>query len=118
VADIIGVNASHIANIEGNKRKPSMFVLSKIASLINVDMRAMYILVWPEAGELVGQTEQTTQIDAWPLFSENHSVLRRWSVSNSEMRFLRRFNQLGVVARPESYLFVLNSVRQAIAPRE
>jgi transcriptional regulator with XRE-family HTH domain len=117
-AAIIGVNASHITNIERDKRKPSMLVLSKIASLMNVDARAMYILIWPEAGELLGQTEQPTRIDAWPLFSRNHSLLRRWSVTSSEMRFLRRLNQLGVVTRPGSYLFVLNSVRQAIAPRK
>jgi transcriptional regulator with XRE-family HTH domain len=118
VAAIIGVNASHIVNIEGNKRKPSMFVLSRIASLINVDARAMYVLVWPEAGELIGQMEQPTRIDAWLLFSGNRSVLRRWSVSNSEMCFLKQLNQLGVVTKPTSYFFVLNSVRQAIAPRE
>jgi transcriptional regulator with XRE-family HTH domain len=118
VAALIGVNASHIANIEGNKRKPSIFVLSRIASLINVDARAMYLLVWPEASELVGKTEHPTRIDAWRLFSGNRSVLRRWSVSNSEMRFLRQLNQLGVVTKPTSYFFVLNSVRQAIAPRE
>lgn len=55
---------------------------------------------------------------SWSLFSENHSVLRRWEVSSSELRFLKRLNQLGVVTRPKCYLFVLNSVRQAIAPRE
>jgi transcriptional regulator with XRE-family HTH domain len=115
VAAIIGVNASHIANIEGNIRKPSMFLLSRIASLIDLDAREIYVLVWPEARELIGQTDRPRRIDAWPLFSKNRSLLRRWSVSDSEMHFLKQLSQLGIVTKPRSYLFVLNSVRQAIA---
>jgi transcriptional regulator with XRE-family HTH domain len=66
VATLIGVNASHIANIERNKRKPSMLVLSRIASLINVDARATYVLLWPEAKELIAQRKSPTRIDPLP----------------------------------------------------
>ncbi len=115
VAAIIGVKASHIAYIEWNKRKPSLPVLPKIASLINMDARVAFVLVHPEAKPLVGQTREPARKDAWLLFSSDHSVLQHWAVTPAEMRFLKRLRQLGVVAKPGSYLFVLNSIRPAIA---
>jgi transcriptional regulator with XRE-family HTH domain len=117
VAGMIDVKASYIAYIESNKRKPSLPVLLKLAAIMSIDPLVAFVLAHPEAKTLVGQIEEPERKDAWQLFSRDRLVLQRWVVDPSEMRFLRRLSQLGVVAKPGSYLFFLNSVRQAVALR-
>ena len=48
VAAIIQVKASHIAYIEWNKRKRSLAMLRRIASLMDTDAREAFVLVHPE----------------------------------------------------------------------
>ena len=78
---IVGVDAAYIAFIESSKRRPSLAVLLKIVSLINMDAREAFVLVYPEAKTLVGQTIEPVRKDAWRRFSTDHSVLQRWAIS-------------------------------------
>jgi transcriptional regulator with XRE-family HTH domain len=61
---ILGVNAAHVAFIESSMRRPSLPVLLKIASLINMDAREAFVLAYPEAKTLVGQTIEPVRKDA------------------------------------------------------
>jgi transcriptional regulator with XRE-family HTH domain len=114
LAKILGVQASYLSYIEQNKRKPSLPLLLKAAFTIGIDAREAFLLVHPECESFVGPPKKTMQEDAWTRFSSNRRVLLRWRVTRSEMLFLKRLNTLGIVTDPRSFLFVLNSVRQAL----
>jgi len=114
LAKILGVQGSYVSYIEQNKRKPSLPLLLKAASTIGIDAREAFLLVHPECESFVGPSRKTVRENAWTRFSSNRRVLLRWRVTRSEMLFLKRLNTLGTVTDPRSFLFVLNSVRQAL----
>jgi transcriptional regulator with XRE-family HTH domain len=114
LAKILGVQASYVSYIEQNKRKPSLSLLLRVASTIGIDAHEAFLLVHPECESFVGPWRKTVREDAWARFSSNRRVLLRWRVTRSEMLFLKRLNTLGTVTDPRSFLFVLNSVRQAL----
>ena len=114
LAKILGVQASHVSYIEQNRRTPSLSLLLRAASTIGIDAREAFLLVHPECESFVGPPRKTVQEDAWTRFSNNRRVLLRRRVTRSEMLFLMRLNTLGIVRDPRTFLFVLNSVRQAL----
>jgi transcriptional regulator with XRE-family HTH domain len=114
LAKILGVQESYVSYIEQNKRKPSLSLLLKAASTIGIDAREAFLLVHPEYESFLGTERKTKREDAWRRFSGNRRVLLRWRVTRSELLFLKRLNTLGTVTDPRSFLFVLNSVRQAL----
>jgi transcriptional regulator with XRE-family HTH domain len=116
-AKILGVQASYVSYIEQNKREPSLSLLLRVASTIGIDAREAFLLVHPECESFVGPSKKIVREDAWTRFSSNRRVLLRWRVTRSEMLFLKRLNTLGIVSDPRSFLFVLNSVRQALQKR-
>ena len=114
LAKILGIEASYVSYIEQNKRKPSLSLLLRAASTIGIDAREAFLLVHPECESFVGPSRKTVREDAWARFSNNRRILLRWRVSRPEMLFLKRLKTLGTVTDPRSFLFVLNSVRQAL----
>jgi putative transcriptional regulator len=114
LAKSLGVQASYLSYIEQNKRRPSLSLLLRVASTIGIDAHEAFLLVHPECESFVGPSRKTVREDAWTRFSSDRRVLLRWRVTRSEMLFLKRLNTLGIVTDPSSFLFVLNSVRQAL----
>ena len=114
LAKILDVKASYISYIEQDKRKPSLSLLLEAASTIGIDAREAFLLVHPECESFVGPSRKAVRKDAWTIFSSNRKVLGRWRVTRPELRFLKRLKTLGNVTDPRSFLFVLNSVRQAL----
>jgi len=117
----VGVKASHIAYLEGGKRRPSLPLIKRIANALGLDRRELLFLSHPESKDLVGSLDRpgaTKPGDSWKRFSSNRALLRRLQVTPAEFRLLRQVSLLEHVSSYQHFVFVLNSVRQAAVPND
>jgi len=115
----LGVKASHIAYLENGRRRPSLSLLRRIADVLGLDKETIFLLAHPEAKYLLsdrtadeGKAERPDH--AWRKFAADRALLNRNRVKPSELRVLRQVSTLGPISSPRHFLFVLNSIRQAV----
>ena len=118
LAEQVGVKASHIAYIENGFRRPSLSLLRRLADTLGLDPREMLLLAHPEAKYLIGDVRVRKQRkgEVWRRFASNRGLLRRHSVTASELRVLRQVSLLQDVTSPGHFFFILNSIRQSAEP--
>jgi transcriptional regulator with XRE-family HTH domain len=111
----VGVKASHIAYIEGDRRKPSLPLLRKLVSVLGLNRQEMLFLTYPDAKFLIDDETRVSNRGkgAWEQFTANRALLRRHGVTREELKVLKEVNLLQHVASPRHFLFVLNAIRQA-----
>jgi transcriptional regulator with XRE-family HTH domain len=113
----VGVKASHIAYIEGNRRKPSLSLLRKLVLVLGLDRREMLFLSYPDAKFLIDDATKSgaakREKDAWGQFTSNRAMLKRHGITRGELQVLKEVSLLQHVSSPRHFLFVLNAIRQA-----
>lgn len=114
----VGVKPAHIAYIEGNRRRPSLGLLSRIADALGFDRQKLFILAHPEASLLITPKRQakasSAKDEAWRRFTQDKPLLARHQIKAKELEILSQVNLLGKVSAPRNYLFILNAIRQAM----
>ena len=114
LATVVEVKASHIAYIEGNRRRPSIALLRRLVEALGLDRREALLLAHPDARYLIDAPPRLKQSSTgWKEFAANHALLRRHEVTPAELRILKEVSLLERVANPQHFLFILNSIRQA-----
>ena len=118
LAHRLGVKASHIAYLEAGRRRPSLSLLGRLADVLGLKKESLFLLAHPEAGELIGAHREPAKREdrrqAWRSFVANKALLARHAVKPRELQVLSHINLLGEVAAPRHFLFILNSIRQAV----
>jgi len=118
IAAKLGVKPAHIAYLELDHRRPSLSLLNRIAEVLDLDRERLILLSHPEARSFFNSAkkpEETRPRDqAWRDFKRNKGVLNRYKVSKTELQVLSQVALLGRVTTPRSFLFILNSIRQAV----
>ena len=119
----LGVKASHIAYLEAGRRRPSLSLLSRLADVLGLKKEPLFLLAHPEARELIGAERAPARRNedrkqAWRSFVANKVLLARHAVKPRELQVLSHINLLGEVAAPRHFLFILNSIRQAVEEEE
>ncbi len=114
----LGVKASHVAYLENGRRRPSLSLLSRIAETLELDKQRLFLLAHPEAQWIVGERREASPAkrreDAWRKFAGDRGTLARHKVTERELKVLKTVNMLGRVSSPNQFLFILNSIRQAV----
>ncbi|MGH7001488.1 MAG: helix-turn-helix domain-containing protein [Stellaceae bacterium] len=112
------VQAAHIAYLELDRRRPSLSLLSRIAQVLDLDRERLILLSHPEARSFLNvrpKAEPARRLDhAWREFKANKGTLARHQVSRKELQVLSKVALLGKINEPRSFLFILNSIRQAV----
>ncbi len=120
LAKKLGIQASYVAYIENNQRRPSLPLVKRIALVLNLDAKEMFFLSHPEAKDLVGERavakSRREDADPWRQFLANRGLLRRHRVTAPEIRMLKQVSLLTDVSNPRDFLFILNTLRQAAEP--
>jgi transcriptional regulator with XRE-family HTH domain len=114
LAQKLGVEPSHVAFIESGRRKPSLKLLAPLADILGLDRQNLLILAHPEAEELITPTKPETPAKiypSWRRFVENHELLRRYNVTDRELRALESLNLLGTVHSAKEFLVILTLIR-------
>jgi transcriptional regulator with XRE-family HTH domain len=122
VAAKLGVKPAHIAYLELDHRRPSLSLLGRIADVLDLDRERLILLSHPEARSFISGARKPEAVlprdQAWRDFKRNKSVLSRYKVSKKELQVLSQVALLGRVTTPRSFLFILNSMRQAVEDEE
>jgi transcriptional regulator with XRE-family HTH domain len=121
LARLVGVKGSHIAYIEGNRRKPSLPLLRKIADVLGLNRRELLFLTHPEARNLVGDLDgrpAKAPTNSWRVFAANRALHKRHKITPGELKLLRQVSLLENVNHPSHFIFILNSIRQAAAAQD
>jgi|YelNatPaOPRAMG01_1025707.scaffolds.fasta_scaffold12008_3 transcriptional regulator with XRE-family HTH domain len=113
----LGVKASHVAYLENGRRRPSLLLLGRLANVLGLEKEPLFLLAHPEARALLGDHQAASPArpdNAWRRFLADRALLARYKVTPREVRVLKQVNLLGRVSSPRQFLFVLNSIRQAV----
>ncbi len=114
----LGVKPAHVAYLETDRRRPSLGLLSRIATVLGIDREKLFSLAHPEASSLVAACAKPKHVvakdQAWKEFRYNKALLARHQVRPRELQVLAQVNLLGKVTAPRNFLFILNAIRQAV----
>jgi transcriptional regulator with XRE-family HTH domain len=114
----LGVKASHVAYLENGRRRPSLSLLARLADTLELNKQRLFLLTHPEAEGIIGARAETSPAkkadNAWRKFAGNRGMLARHKVTDQELKVLQKVNMLGRVSAPSQFLFILNSIRQAV----
>ena len=113
----LGVKASHVAYLENGRRRPSLNLLRRLSDEMGLESETIFLLAHPEAKDLIASRDgvPTKKPDhAWRNFLKDKSLISRHQITPSEMRVLKQVNMLGRVTSPRQFVFILNSIRQAV----
>jgi len=114
----LGVKPAHVAYLETDRRRPSLGLLSRIATVLGLDREKLFALAHPEASSLMSSCAKAkhpvAKDQAWKEFRYNKALLARHQVRPRELQVLAQVNLLGKVTAPRNFLFILNAIRQAV----
>ena len=114
----LGVKASHVAYLENGRRRPSLSLLTRLADTLELDKQRLFLLTHPEAEGILGSRREATSAkrpeNAWRKFADNRGMLARHKVTADELKVLQKVSMLGRISAPSQFLFILNSIRQAV----
>jgi transcriptional regulator with XRE-family HTH domain len=114
----LGVKASHVAYIEGGRRRPSLALVRRLADTLGLNKQKLLLMTYPEARFLIARSPEPSLGNpdaAWRQFAGNRAMLTEHSITPAELKVLRQVSLLGRVAAPRNLLFVLNAIRQAVS---
>jgi transcriptional regulator with XRE-family HTH domain len=110
----IETSMPYIALLETGARHPSDKVVRKLAEALALDPRELFFLANPETKALISQKQKTTETSAWDAFVKDESLRMLPTLPNQEMQTLSQVALMGEVRSSRDFLFILNTVRQAI----
>jgi transcriptional regulator with XRE-family HTH domain len=118
----LGVKPSHVAYLETNRRRPSLGLLSRIADVLDLPKKSLFVLAHPEASALMGTARNAAprqqRDQGWQEFAGNEALLARHQVKSRELKVLSQVNLLGKITEPRQFVFILNAIRQAVEEEE
>ena len=85
---------------------------------MGLDKERLFLLSHPEAQNLISSFAKKKSdqqgLNAWQQLLADKALLARNKVTPNELKVLSHITLLGSVFEPRDYLFVLNSIRQAV----
>ena len=110
----IKASVPYIGHLETGKRHPSERVVTCLAEVLALDPRELFFLANPGTKRLVVQEPQSNGTSAWEAFSKNETFHRLHNISERELYALSQVAMLGEIRSPHDFLFILNTIRQAL----
>ncbi len=114
VAQRISTSTPYVGHLESGKRHPSDKIVTRLADVLGLERRELYFLTNPGARELLHQRAQASSASAWEAFRKDERVKRVHNISPEEMEMLSRVALMGDVRSERDFLYILNSIRQAL----
>jgi transcriptional regulator with XRE-family HTH domain len=111
----LGVKGSHIAYLEKGRRRPSLALIKRLAHVLDLDGRQLFLLAHPEAKSLLsGSGHPSYQEDpgrAWQRFVNSRPLHVRYQITPREIQALKQLSLLGYVLTELEFLAVLTLIR-------
>ena len=114
VAVRIGTSTPYIGHLESGKRHPSEEIVARLADALGFERKELFFLANPKAHAIVAAPAVTEGSSAWEEFRRNHQLRNSMRVTAQEMEMLARVALMGEVRSTRDFLYILNTVRQAL----
>jgi len=114
VARRIDTSVPYIGLLEAGRRHPSAKVVTKLADVLGLDPRDLFLLANPEAKTLVSPPADSNTPSAWEAFREDEHLRKVHNISDREMETLSQVALMGDVRSSRDFVFILNTIRQAL----
>jgi transcriptional regulator with XRE-family HTH domain len=114
VARRMGTSTPYVGHLESAKRHPSEKIVVKLADILGIDRAELFLLANPQAEAIISESVKASDTSAWNEFRQDSRVHRLHNITSEEMSILSRLALMGKVRSSRDFLFVLNTIRQAI----
>jgi transcriptional regulator with XRE-family HTH domain len=114
VARRIGTSVPYIGHLETGKRHPSEKVVIKLAKVLGLDPRELFLTANPKIGALISQRAKAEESSAWNTFAKDTNLRKIHNISDQEMQILSEVAMMGDVRGARDFIFILNTLRQAL----
>ena len=115
VARRIKTSTPYIGHLEADKRRPSILVISRLAAVLGLDQRDLFMLANPKAADMITPNESEGGKSAWNEFRTAVQIQRAHQITAEEMKLLSRVAEMGEVSSPRDFIFIIKAVRYALA---
>ena len=110
----IGISVPYVGHLESGQRRPSDKIITRIADVLALDSRELYLLAKPEKRELLEQGIRSNAGSSWESFRKDKRLQHVYNITREELELLSRVALLGDVRSERDFIYVLNAVRQAL----
>ena len=114
VARRIGVSLPYIGHLEKDKRHPSAKIIAKLANVLGLEPRELFLLGNPQTKALLSEQETSVTGTAWDAFAKDQNLRKLHKITDQEMEFLSEIAMMGEVGSPRDFVFILNTLRQTL----
>jgi len=114
VARRISTSTPYVGHLESGKRHPSDKIVTRLADVLGIERRELYFLANPGARELLHTRPSAGAVSPWESFRKDERLRRIHSISPEEMEMLSRVALMGDVRSERDFIYILNSIRQAL----
>ncbi len=114
VAQRIKTTGPYITHLETGKRLPSLKVVVKISDALGLDAGDLFLLANPKVGSLISEQQKRDGTSAWDAFVGDKGARKIHNITDQEMEILSRVAKMGEVRDPRDFIFILNTIRQAL----
>lgn len=113
VAARVGCRPNYIGYLEADARHPRPQVVAKLAKALDLDQRELFFLANPQTRALIAPEHPQPEA-AWERFKANRGLHARHGITRSELAALESVATLGDVRNERDFLFILQTIRQAL----
>lgn len=114
VASRINTSTPYVGHLESGKRHPSDKIVTRLADVLGLERRELYFLANPGARELLHTRTSPSTASTWESFRKDDRLRRIHAISPEEMEMLSRVALMGDVRSERDFIYILNSIRQAL----
>jgi transcriptional regulator with XRE-family HTH domain len=114
VARRVKTSTPYIGHLEAGKRHPSDRVVSRLAEVLGLEGRELFLLANPRAAELFSPATLNKGSSAWEEFRRDERLRRLHNIAADEMDILSRVALMGEINSPRDFIYVLTTVRHVL----
>jgi transcriptional regulator with XRE-family HTH domain len=118
VASRIKTSVAYVGHLESGKRHASPTIVMKLADILGLDRSELFFLANPVAKTLVSEPPGAKGPTAWDRFREDRSLREAHRITEDELNLLSHMALMGNVRSSRDFIFVLNTIRQSLAPED
>ncbi len=111
----IRTSVPYIGHLETGKRHPSEKIVTRLGEVLGLDARELFFLANPGTKRLISRNQESNGASAWNAFCQDETFRKIHNITDQEIKALAGIALLGEVRTPRDFLFILNTIRQALA---
>ena len=120
LAKKLGVEASHVAYLEGGKRNPSLSLMARLEDVLGVSRQEIFLLTHPEAASVVNANHRRPQPAPraydWRRLVTDRAFVKRHRITPRELRAFKELSLLGYILSRHQLLAILTMIREPQDP--